>query len=157
RALSALILMQTYYNHFMEVSGSMENMTNFENELDMAREKFGKQKIESFKEDIQIKDVSFSYADLVILKNINLTIKKNETIAFVGDSGSGKTTLINILSGLMPVTTGKVLIDGVEYKDIEIQYLQNRIGYITQEPVIFNDTIYNNVTFWEEINEKNYK
>lgn len=65
RALSALILMQTYYNHFLEVSGSMENMTNFENELDMAREKFGKQRIESFKEDIQIKDVSFSYSDLV--------------------------------------------------------------------------------------------
>jgi subfamily B ATP-binding cassette protein MsbA len=89
------------------------------------------------------------------LKDINLKINKNETLGFVGESGSGKTTLVNILAGLLRVEKGKYYINGVNSKEMDLKYLQNKLGYITQDSVIFNDTIFNNVTFWDEKNEAN--
>jgi ABC-type multidrug transport system fused ATPase/permease subunit len=86
-----------------------------------------------------------------------LEIHKNETIAFVGESGSGKTTLINIISGLLPVTSGKMLIDGIDSKDLNKNSYSRRVGYITQEPVVFTDTIFNNISFWAEPTAENYQ
>lgn len=148
RALSSLIQMQSAYNNFLAVSGSMENMTTFENDLQKVQEKDGKEKIETFSNSIEIENGGFEYSDNQILKNINVKISKNETVAFVGESGSGKTTLVNILSGLMPLSYGAMKVDGLESKVINKEAYGKRIGYITQEPVIFNDTIFNNVTFW---------
>lgn len=156
RALSALMLMQTHYNDFLGVSGSLDNMTKFEQELEKAEEKDGKLKIEKFRHIIELKEVGFDYSGIEILKDINLKIIKNQTIAVVGESGSGKTTLINILSGLMPVGKGELLIDGVDSKSLNKESYQKRIGYITQEPVIFSDTIFNNISFWAEPTPENY-
>jgi subfamily B ATP-binding cassette protein MsbA len=78
-------------------------------------------------------------------------------LAFVGESGSGKTTLVNILAGLMPVDEGGMFIDGQKVSELDIRSYQSRIGYITQEPVIFSDTIFNNVTFWDEFSDQNYE
>jgi ABC-type multidrug transport system fused ATPase/permease subunit len=150
RALSALMAMQVFYNDFLAVSGSMDNLTQMEKKLKRARELDGEVAINSFQDSISLKDVSFSFGDVRILKNINIEIKKNHTIAFVGDSGSGKTTLINIISGLIPVGSGQLLIDGIDSFDLNKRSYQRRIGYITQEPVVFSDTIFNNVTFWAE-------
>lgn len=157
RALSALILLQTYYNRFLGVSGAMDNMTSFEEELGKSNEKEGKKKVTAFTSAIELNKVWFQYSDQVILKNINLRIVKNQAVAFVGESGSGKTTLINILSGLMPVSTGAMLVDGIDSRKLKIETFQKRIGYISQEPVVFNDTIFNNITFWAEPTSKNYE
>jgi len=157
RALSAMILLQTHYNKFLEVSGSMENMTSFENQLERSKESPGTIELNKFKSDIILKNVVFNYEEHYVLKNINLKIKKNQTIAFVGESGSGKTTLINIICGLMPVSSGSMHIDGINTSQLKLEDYQNRIGYITQEPVIFNDTIYNNITFWADRTGKNYE
>lgn len=155
RALSAMILLQTHYNKYLEVSGSMENMTSFETELKNCEEKKGRKKIKRFRHSIKLKNAGFHYSDQPILKNINLEIGKNQTVAIVGESGSGKTTLINIITGLMPLNEGEMLIDGIKTDDLNLKYFQNRIGYITQEPVIFNDTIYNNISFWDEPSPEN--
>lgn len=155
RALAALIQLQTSYNNFLAVSGSLENMTGFENELEDAREKDGKEKISVFQETIKLKDAGFNFSSNVILKNISLTIYKNQTIAFVGESGSGKTTLINILTGLMPLSEGEMLVDGIDSKTLNKESYSRRIGYITQEPVIFSDTIFNNVSFWSDPTSEN--
>lgn len=156
RALSALILMQTYYNDFLGVSGSMENLTSFEKELEDAEEVDGSEKVLHFKEAIELENASFKYSESEILKNINLRIRRNQTTAFVGESGSGKTTLINILSGLMPVSCGQMKIDGMDVREINMSSFNRRIGYITQEPVIFNDSIFNNISFWSEPTKENY-
>jgi subfamily B ATP-binding cassette protein MsbA len=79
----------------------------------------------------------------------------NETIAFVGESGSGKTTLVNILAGLIPADEGLVYINDINRNEIDIKSYQSKVGYITQDPVIFNDTIFNNVTLWDEPNAVN--
>lgn len=157
RALSALMQMQTHYNDFLGVSGSMDNMTLFEQELKVAEEIDGQIKLEKFNKAIELKNVGFEYSGIEILKDINLNIIKNQTIAIVGESGSGKTTLINILSGLMPVSFGELLIDGVNSINLNKESFQRRIGYITQEPVIFSDTIFNNISFWAEPTLDNYE
>ena len=100
--------------------------------------------------------MSFGYqADDLILQDINLSLHRNETLALVGESGSGKTTLMNILSGLLQPTTGQMRVDGQDAAELDISSYQNRIGYITQEAVIFDDTVFNNVTFWAERTDAN--
>lgn len=156
RALGALISFQNYYNTFLAVSGSLENVLSFEKELKKGREMEGNLNFPQFKQEIKIEDLSFKYNSKVdILKGINLSIQHNQTIAFVGESGSGKTTLVNVISGLLKPSSGKLSIDGYNSTDININQYQNRIGYISQEPVVFNDTIFNNVTFWAEPTDKN--
>lgn len=157
RALAALIMLQTQYNDFLAVSGSLDNMKNFERELENSKEITGSHQFKSFQHDIKLENVSFEYSGTPILKNLNLQIFKNETVAFVGESGSGKTTLINILSGLLPVTSGSMIIDDIDSKDLNKSSLSRRVGYITQEPVVFNDSIFNNISFWAEPTPENYQ
>ena len=156
RALAALILLQTFYNEYLSVSGSMHNMTSFEEELQAQQEKEEGKVNKEFSEVLELKNAGFEYSGRNILKKINLKIRKNETTAFVGGSGSGKTTLINIITGLMPLSEGLMLVDGVNINTINIGTFGRRIGYITQEPVIFNDTLFNNISFWAEPTEENY-
>src|SRR5690606_18601728 len=102
RGLIALVGMQQNWNRFLQVSGSMENMLDFQDFLRKNLEKDGKEKFEVFKKSIALKNVDFYYGATQILKNIDLSISKNTSIAFVGESGSGKTTLVNLISGLVP-------------------------------------------------------
>src|SRR5690606_27059476 len=81
---------------------------------------------------------------------------QNETIAFVGESGSGKTTIINLIISLLTPNKGNILIDGVDSGTIQKESYRRRIGYICQDPVIFNDTIFNNVTMWDSPTEANH-
>ncbi len=156
RSLNFVMAVQTNWNSFLTVSGSLENLQEFLYELKSQKEVRGVQKINRFKGNITLSNVSFSYKENDnILNNINLDLKGNQTIAFVGESGSGKTTVVNILSGLLPIDTGIFTIDGMDSKELDLRTYQKRIGYITQEPVIFNDDVFNNVTFWAERTTEN--
>lgn len=155
RALSSLLNLQNSYNRFLEQSGSLENLVDFQQEIKYEKERNGLQKIEALKASLELINVSLNYDTVTVLNNINLKIKKNETIAFVGESGSGKTTLVNVLAGLMPVDSGGMFIDGINRNEINIHTYQSRLGYITQDPVIFSDTIFNNVSLWAENNAEN--
>jgi ABC-type multidrug transport system fused ATPase/permease subunit len=158
RALSSLLQMQSAYNSFLGASGSISNMKEFEKDLAAAQEADGAQEVERFEDEISLTNASFAYSpDSHAVSNINLEVKKNETIAFVGESGSGKTTLVNILVGLLPVSNGHMYVNGINRSDLKISSYQKRIGYITQDPVIFNDTIFNNVTFWADTNQETLK
>ncbi|MBS1514071.1 MAG: ABC transporter ATP-binding protein [Bacteroidetes bacterium] len=157
RALSYLMLMQGTWNQFLAVSGSLTHMKEFGEKLESNKEISGKKEISEFNSKIELKNASFSYKDKPILEDVDLIVSKNEVIAFVGESGSGKTTLVNLLSGLFPLDKGSMLIDGRLREDLNIATYQNRIGYITQDPVIFNDTIFNNVSFWDTPSEENKK
>lgn len=148
RALNSLMQMQAAWNIFLSVSGSMDNMTEFSRELKENKDKEGPVKIGGFSSAIELDSVDFNYGETRILKGVDLTINKNETVAFVGESGSGKTTLVNIVSGLLPIDGGNLKIDGIDLAELNVASFQERIGYITQDPVVFNDTIYNNITFW---------
>jgi subfamily B ATP-binding cassette protein MsbA len=148
RSLLYVMSLQNSWNGFLNSSGALINMTEFMNELQQHQEKYGSTSFEAFTSTIQLKNVDFFYGETRVLKNLNLSIRKNKTVAFVGESGSGKTTLVNLLTGLMPVDGGQITIDGIRYRDLDLRTLQKRIGYITQDPVIFSDSVYDNVTKW---------
>ena len=155
RALNYLMQMQARWNKFLAVSGSLENMTAFGKELKANREGRGDNNLNEKIEDLKLIKVSFFYNDTEILKNISLELKRHETVAFVGESGSGKTTLVNVIAGLLPLDSGTYTINGKSIDQLNLSDLQKKIGYITQDPVIFNDTIFNNITFWSEDSEEN--
>jgi len=155
RALNYLMQMQVRWNKFLAVSGSLENMTAFGKELRANYEIKGNSDFNKSIETLELSNISFNYNQTPILKDISLKVHKYETIAFVGESGSGKTTLVNIIAGLLPIDKGDFKLNNINSQDININDLQNKIGYITQDPVIFNDTLYNNVTFWGEETSEN--
>lgn len=155
RALNYLMQMQVDWNKFLSVSGSLENMTLFQKELKNNKVRKGEKQFSGDINDIKLEDIHFYYDEAHILKDVSLEIKKNESIAFVGESGSGKTTLVNIIAGLLPVQKGKILVDDIPLAHYKLESFQQKIGYITQDPVIFNDTLFNNVTFWDEKTEEN--
>lgn len=105
----------------------------------------GKQLV-SFNNSIEFKNVRFAYEDAVILDNINLTIEKGKTIALVGSSGAGKSTLADMIPRFHDVTGGEVLIDGVNIKEYSLKSIRNTMSIVTQEPILFNDTIANNIS-----------
>lgn len=107
--------------------------------------------IKSMEQGIELKNLTFSYdGEKTVLNNINLSIEKGKTIAIVGQSGSGKSTLVDLIPRYYEATSGKVLIDGVDVKDMTIKSLRSLIGNVNQEAILFNDTFYNNITFGVE-------
>jgi ABC-type multidrug transport system fused ATPase/permease subunit len=102
-----------------------------------------------FTEKIEYQNVSFFYkeGEKQILKNIDLTIPKGKVVALVGASGAGKSTIADLLPRFYDVTEGSILIDGVNIKDLKVKDLRGLMGIVTQEAVLFNDTIYNNIVF----------
>jgi subfamily B ATP-binding cassette protein MsbA len=157
RALTYLMSLQTFYNNFLMNSGALDNMCEFMEEIKTNSEpsKGGKQ--QRLEKEIRLRDVSFGYAEEKILHHIDFVISKNQSIAFVGESGSGKTTLVNLITGLIPNQQGRLEVDGLPIEKIDLKFYQSKIGYITQEPVVFSDSVYNNVTFWADKSEANLK
>ena len=102
-------------------------------------------KIDSFSDSIEYKNVGFMYDDAVILKNINLKVAKGKTIALVGSSGAGKSTLADLVPRFHDVSSGEILVDGINIKDYSLHSLRSLISIVTQEPILFNDTIDNNI------------
>ena len=104
--------------------------------------------IKSFEGKIEFKSVCFAYENgREVLKDINITVPKGKTIALVGQSGSGKSTLVDLVPRYHDVTSGEVLIDGHNIKDLKIKSLRSLIGNVNQEAILFNDTIFNNIAF----------
>ncbi|MEA2105629.1 MAG: ABC transporter ATP-binding protein [Bacteroidota bacterium] len=100
-----------------------------------------------FQDCIEYKDVSFKYIEDYVLKDINLTINKGQTVALVGQSGSGKSTLVDLLPRFYDILEGEIKIDGMNIQDLKILDLRNLMGIVSQESILFNDTIYNNIAF----------
>ena len=108
-----------------------------------------------FESEIILKNVSFRYENEPVLKNINLTIKKGQKVALVGQSGAGKSTLVDLLPRFYDTTQGEILLDGILIRNIKIRDLRGLMGNVNQEPILFNETFFNNIAFGEnEVTEE---
>jgi subfamily B ATP-binding cassette protein MsbA len=96
---------------------------------------------------IDIKNVTFCYDEKPVLKNINLSIKSGEVIAFVGMSGGGKTSLVNLIPRFYDVSAGRIMIDGYDIRDVSLKSLRGQIAIVTQQTILFNDTVRNNIAY----------
>lgn len=106
--------------------------------------------LNSFSDCIELKNISFKYNDVYVLKDINLTIKKGQTIALVGSSGSGKSTLADLLPRFIDPDKGEVLIDGINIKEYSLNSIRDQMGIVTQEAILFNTTITENISLAKE-------
>lgn len=109
--------------------------------------KDGQHAITSIKDHISFNNVSFRYGEREALKDISFKVKKGEILAIVGDSGAGKSTLVSLLTRFYDVTSGSIKIDDLDIKDIKLKSLRDMIGIVTQETILFNDTVYNNILY----------
>ena len=107
-----------------------------------------------FKDKISFNDLEFSYGESKIIDKLSFTINKGESIALVGSSGSGKTTIANLLNGFFNANSGNIIIDGINITDIKRESLYKNISIVTQESILFNDTIFNNIKIGNLESEK---
>ena len=131
-------------------AASIERIQKLIKEEETVKEAADAITINAFQESIELKNVSFSYPGKTIVDNISLTIKKGQTIALVGSSGAGKSTLADLIPRFHDASTGEVLIDGVNIKRFKLKDLRNLMGIVTQEPILFNDTVRSNISLGNE-------
>lgn len=140
----------TSYSNIQKGIASEERMNKILLADNLIIEKPNAQILPSFSENIEYRNLSFAYHkgdDGYVLKNINLKVPKGKVIALVGQSGSGKTTLADMLPRFYDCDKGELLVDGINVKDAQIESLRKLIGVVTQESILFNDTVYNNIAF----------
>ena len=138
--------LSTALNNVQKGAAALDRIEHLLNADNTITDKPDAKSISTFSQSIELKDVRFAYGDKVILDNINLTIHKGKTIALVGPSGAGKSTLADLIPRFHDVTAGEILIDGINVKDYKLFDLRKQMGVVSQEPILFNDTIYNNIT-----------
>ncbi|MFB9120319.1 ABC transporter ATP-binding protein [Bergeyella porcorum] len=149
RCLGYLTNLQGAWAQFIQNSTAIESIDTILEEFKENEEPQNSTPVNRIK-DIEVKNLSITFGNTPILRDINMNIPQRTSIAFVGESGAGKTTLANVICGLQIPHNGKVVVDGQSLYESDLNTYRSKIGYITQEPVIFNDSIFNNVTFWAE-------
>lgn len=152
RALNSTLALQSSFQATFQDIGSMEIINKeYKNQV-VFGVKNGDREIINFKKVIEFKNVLFTYGNskTSCLRNINIKIKAKSTIGIVGESGSGKTTLIDLITLLNDTTDGTIFIDGIPSTEINKNIWRNKIGYISQDTIVFDDTIANNINMWNE-------
>jgi len=154
RAGAAMQMIYTNWNGYSALSGSVAAVQRKLEELDSFQRDPGGLDPGSLHSEIRLEGVHFSYGDKPVLKDITLTIKKGDKLAIFGPSGEGKSTLLSIIGGLLQPTVGRILLDGTDYKDLDPEELQKLIGFVTQEPVVFDTGWKANITLWDKVPSK---
>lgn len=145
----AKTLSSSWYN-IKKAMASVDRINDILSASNPIVEKQGAKNINEFSDCIEFRNVCFSYSDNPVLIDINLKIKKGQTVALVGQSGSGKSTMVDLIPRFYDIQSGEILIDGINIKDCQLSDLRNLIGYVNQTPILFNDNIYNNIAFGKD-------
>jgi subfamily B ATP-binding cassette protein MsbA len=140
-----------FYNSFQQALGASEEIFKFMDAQDDVREKKRAFALKGFKESIRFAGVGFAYESegevKQVLEGIDLDVKRGEILALVGPSGAGKSSLVNLIPRFFDVNQGSITIDGHDLRDVTIESLRKQIGKVTQEVVLFNDTVRNNIAY----------
>jgi subfamily B ATP-binding cassette protein MsbA len=144
--------MAFFNNSFQQALGASQEIFRFMDEADEVRERPGAIALPAFRERVRFENVTFSYSgangsEPEILHNVNLETRSGEVVAIVGSSGAGKTTLVNLIPRFFDVTAGAIRIDGHDIRDVTLASLRAQIGVVTQETILFNDTVRNNIAY----------
>jgi subfamily B ATP-binding cassette protein MsbA len=140
-----------FNNNFQQALGASSAIFDFLDAQDEVREKAGALKMPPFHQGIRFERVYFSYKEAEnhreVLHDINLSVAPGEVVAIVGSSGSGKTTLVHLLPRFFDATHGKLLVDGHDVRDLTVASLRSEIAIVTQDTILFNDTVRNNIAY----------
>jgi ATP-binding cassette, subfamily B, bacterial MsbA len=140
-----------FNNNFQQALGASSEIFKFMDIEDDVREKARASRLPAFAKTVQFDRVSFTYGsegeDARVLHDINLEVRRGEVVAIVGSSGSGKSTLVHLIPRFFDATQGRLLIDGHDVRDVTLASLREQVGIVTQETVLFNDTVRNNIAY----------
>jgi subfamily B ATP-binding cassette protein MsbA len=140
-----------FNNNFQQALGASSEIFKFMDIEDDVREKPHAKRLPPFARNVQFDHVSFTYGsegeDARVLHDINLEVRRGEVVAIVGSSGSGKSTLVHLIPRFFDATEGRLLIDGYDVRDVTLASLREQVGIVTQETVLFNDTVRNNIAY----------
>jgi subfamily B ATP-binding cassette protein MsbA len=140
-----------FNNNFQQALGASASIFEFMNMQDAILEKPQARQLPPFRESIRFDHVSFSYGEngeaRPVLRDIELSVHSGEVLAVVGSSGAGKSTLVHLIPRFFDVTSGRLLIDGQDVRELTLASLRAQIGIVTQETVLFNDTVRNNIAY----------
>ncbi len=141
-----------FYNNFQQALGASSEIFKFMDLEDDVREKPRAKTLPKFSQSVRFEQVSFAYAhegeeSHAVLHDINLEVQRGEILAIVGSSGAGKSTLVHLIPRFFDVTGGRLLIDGHDLRDLTLASLRAQVGIVTQETVLFNDTVRNNIAY----------
>ncbi len=136
------------YQQFQQAQGATMQVFTY---LDLSQEENdappGACEMPPFSNDVEFNNVAFSYESNTVIRNINFIAKKGEVVALVGSSGAGKTTLVNLLPRFYDVTSGNILVDGTDIRDVRLRSLRAQMAIVTQENILFHDTVWNNICY----------
>jgi subfamily B ATP-binding cassette protein MsbA len=140
-----------YYNSFQQALGASASIFAFLDVKDDVKEKVHAGTLNRFKSSIRFDNVGFSYSteegEHQILHNVDLEVQAGEVMALVGPSGAGKSTLVNLIPRFFDVTSGRILLDGKDIRDLTLSSLRRQVAQVTQETILFNDTVRNNIAY----------
>lgn len=141
-----------FNNSFQQALGASSELFKFIDAEDLVRDKAGAKPLPRFSESIRFEDVFFKYEGdgdeaREVLRGIDLEVKRGEVLAVVGSSGAGKTTLVHLIPRFFDVSGGRLLVDGHDVRDVTLASLRKQVGIVTQETVLFNDTVRNNIAY----------
>ncbi|MCS4156044.1 ABC-type multidrug transport system fused ATPase/permease subunit [Salinibacter ruber] len=151
RGMQAVINVQSGWQSTMGQIGSVEMVDDEFKAVLSNQEQSGTRRLDSLQEGIELRNVHYAYneEDGDVLKDINVSIPANKTVALVGESGAGKSTLVDLLTLMLKPRTGTVTIDGVPHDEVDLASWRDQIGYVSQETVVFDDTVANNICLWQ--------
>jgi len=140
-----------FYNSFQQAMGASSSIFTFFDTEDDVKEKHHAVALKKFQKTVKFENVGFSYSteegEHQILHNVDLEMRAGEVLALVGPSGAGKSTLVNLIPRFFDVTTGRILIDGHDIRDCTLPSLRRQVAQVTQETILFNDTVRNNIAY----------
>jgi subfamily B ATP-binding cassette protein MsbA len=141
----------TFYNSFQQAMGASSSIFAFFDAKDDVKERPHAVTLKGFQQSVQFENVGFSYSteegEHQILHNVDLDVRAGEVLALVGPSGAGKSTLVNLIPRFFDVTSGRILIDGHDIRDLTLGSLRRQVAQVTQETILFNDTVRNNIAY----------
>ena len=140
-----------FYNAFQQAMGASASMFAFFDTEDDVKEKSRARTLTQFRQSIRFENIGFSYSteegENQILHNVDLDVHAGEVLAVVGPSGAGKSTLVNLIPRFFDVTSGRITIDGHDLRDVTLASLRRQVAQVTQETILFNDTVHNNIAY----------
>jgi subfamily B ATP-binding cassette protein MsbA len=140
-----------YNNQFQQALGASLTIFDFMDQEDEVREKPGAKDLPAFRSSVRLDNVSFAYSEgeeaKTILNGVNLEVRAGEVVAIVGSSGAGKSTLVHLIPRFFDVSAGRLTIDGQDVRDVTLASLRKQIGMVTQDTILFNDTVRNNIAY----------
>jgi len=151
KGMQSVMSLQNRWQKMIDRIGSVEVVDKEMKAVLNHQERSGRRRLDEFSQSIDFQDVSYAYnrEDGDVLRNIDITVPANQTVALVGESGAGKSTLVDMMTLMLRPRSGVICIDGVQHDEMDLASWRNQIGYVSQETVVFDDTVANNICLWQ--------